>query len=69
MLSVFAIELKFKHLQEKEEASCLVYFLIKHKPEMLNLPLLNCYNSAGDHGKPYHAGYEANMDTARDDLS
>ena len=45
-------------MQGREEASCLVYFLIKHKPDMMELPMINCYNSAGDHGKPYQSEYE-----------
>lgn len=30
-----------------------IYILSKYKPEMLNLPMLSTYDSAGDHGLRY----------------
>merc|ERR1712226_898688 len=32
---------------------CWMYFLVKHKPEMLEGPFYTDYRSAGDHGRPY----------------
>jgi hypothetical protein len=36
-----------------EVLSCWVYLLVKAKEEMLELPMLADYRSAGDHGLAY----------------
>ncbi|XP_071452257.1 putative gamma-glutamylcyclotransferase CG2811 isoform X2 [Hetaerina americana] len=44
---------------------CWVYFLKKFRADLLNLPMLQCYQSKGDHGLPY---CESNNEATPDDL-
>ncbi|KAG8236472.1 hypothetical protein J437_LFUL016972 [Ladona fulva] len=37
--------------------NCWVYFLKNFRPELLNSPMLQCYQSKGDHGLPYLERY------------
>ncbi|CAG0914111.1 unnamed protein product [Notodromas monacha] len=40
---------------------CWTYFLSKHKPELLRLPFLETYSSAGDHGLEYVTRYSRTL--------
>lgn len=44
-----------KSVESTTELECIVYFLVKHKPEILELPFIDNYSSAGSHGLPYNA--------------
>lgn len=41
-----------------DEVECLVYFLLRHKEEMLRLEFLPEYSSYGTHGKAYVKWYD-----------
>ena len=41
-----------------DEVECLVYFLLRHKEEMLRLEFLADYSSHGSHGKAYVKWYD-----------
>jgi len=44
---------KVSMMEDKQEMTCWIYILKKHKEEMLQLPMLSSYRSEGDHGRPY----------------
>ena len=41
-----------------DEVECLVYFLLRHKEEMLRMQFLADYSSHGNHGKAYVKWYD-----------
>jgi hypothetical protein len=45
----------------KEVKHCWTYFLSKHKPELFELPHLECYSSLGKHGLRYVERYQRNL--------
>jgi len=44
---------KVSMMEDKQEMTCWIYILKKHKEEMLQLPMLSSYRSEDDHGRPY----------------
>ncbi|XP_059081198.1 gamma-glutamylaminecyclotransferase C-like [Tigriopus californicus] len=46
-----------KSVESVQELECVMYFLLKHRPEMLELPFLNNYSSSGPHGLPFKYEY------------
>ena len=41
-----------------DEVECVVYFLLRHKEEMLRMEFLSDYSSYGNHGKAYVKWYD-----------
>ncbi|TRY67878.1 hypothetical protein TCAL_08025 [Tigriopus californicus] len=53
-----------KSVESVQELECVMYFLLKHRPEMLELPFLNNYSSSGPHGLPFKYENNVNSDLA-----
>ena len=59
---IMVTETSVEGVKSGQMLECIVYFLTKEKPVMLEMPFLKNYSSNGDHGKPYQSGYEVSKE-------